>query len=175
MKLEFNLTNKYSKLADGTDYIHSLCNGWKSDVTFSRRPRLTRICTLLTSWKPVRIESGYNVQDLPESDNATSFHQDNAYQNWHTSTGNVVTARIALSETRANSGGIEYLLGSHQMSDIKRLNGSFIVSGEIPTKNWIRGLGRVGLRIINCFGQSLNAGDVVFHHGLLWHGSCPNF
>ena len=23
---------KYSKLADGTDYIHSLCNGWKSDV-----------------------------------------------------------------------------------------------------------------------------------------------
>ena len=71
---------------------------------------------LFTSWKTVKLNQDTMFSVLPDSDNATSFHQDNAYQNWHTSTGGVVTAWIALSETRANSGGIEYLLGSHQMN-----------------------------------------------------------
>ena len=169
---------KYSKLADGTDYIHSLCNGWKSDVWVRKlfqEAGFPGYVSLLTSWKTVKLNQDTMFSVLPYSDNATSFHQDNAYQNWHTSTGGVVTAWIALSETRANSGGIEYLLGSHQMNcDIKRLIGAFIVSGDNSYEELDERFGQSWSSNYQLFRPELDAGDVVFHHGLLWHGSCPN-
>ena len=49
---------KYSKLADGTDYIHSLCNGWKSDVWVKKlfqEAGFPGYVSLLTSWKTVKL------------------------------------------------------------------------------------------------------------------------
>ena len=87
----------------------------------------------------------------------------------------VVTAWIALSETKSNSGGIEYLLGSHKMNcDIRRLDGEFIVSKNNSYEELDKRFGSNWSTNYKLYRPDLSAGDVVFHHGLLWHGSCPN-
>ena len=115
----------------------------------------------------------FNV--LPRSHGTTSFHQDNAYQNWHTSRGGIVTAWIALSVIDSASGGIEYLLGSHLVnSPLKRLTGNFIGSKDEPYAELIKKFGTDWREKFILFRPELKPGDVVIHHGALWHGSSPN-
>ena len=169
---------KYSKMSDGSNYIHSLCNGWKADAwvkNLFQTAGFLQYVSLITPWECVKLNQDTFFSVLPKSNSATSFHQDNAYQNWHTSKGGVVTAWIALSETKSNSGGIEYLLGSHKMNcDIRRLDGEFIVSKNNSYEELDKRFGSNWSTNYKLYRPDLSAGDVVFHHGLLWHGSCPN-
>ena len=169
---------KLSRKDTGEGYMHSICNGWKSDVWIKKfivNSGLRDLTSKLTGWRTVKLNQDSMFNVLPGSEGVTAFHQDNAYQNWHTSKGGIITAWLALSKLKPNSGGIEYLIGSHLMkSDIKRLSGEFIVSKDNPYEELDRRFGDNWMEKYPLFRPDLEPGDVIFHHGNLWHGSCPN-
>ena len=67
------------------------------------------------------------------------FHQDNPYQDWHDSSGGVITAWIALEEVTKEMGGLEFAVGSHRVSQ-----------GEILTSHLlIQTITELNLKILN--------------------------
>lgn len=162
----------------GESYTHSICNGWKSnsyvkDTIVSSG--LSKATKDLTGWQTVKLNQDSMFNVVAGSDGVTSFHQDNAYQRWHSSNGGIVTAWVALSTLTPESGGIEYLIGSHLMkSDVKRLSGNFIASKNDPYGELNRRFGGSWMEKYPLYRPELEPGDVIFHHGDLWHGSCPN-
>jgi len=87
------------------------------------------------------------------------------------SKGGILTAWCAISNINKNSGGLCYLLGSHTTEEpAKRLTVPFVTHDD-PFVSLEDRLDSVSWRL---FQPNLNAGDVIFHHGNIWHGSTNN-
>ena len=103
----------------------------------------------------------------------TTFHQDNPYQDWHDSSGGVITAWIALEKVTKEMGGLEFAVGSHRVSRKGEiLNEPFINSDNyrIEFENFEQTTNSSHQIVAPTFA----IGDVSFHHGDLWHGSGVN-
>ena len=113
---------KWKKNRDKNNIPRSLCNVWKSNkniakVVLSRN--LGEIAGKLMGWNSTRLNQDSIIWLTPKA-GSINFHQDNPYQDWHTP-GGVITCWIPITDTKKNSGTLEYLIGSHKAKTSKRL------------------------------------------------------
>ena len=157
---------------DLPDRTRQICNGWKSDRTIARivlKEEIGRLCATLAGWPGARIGQD-NVLWKPPGAKALGFHQDDSYCKWVVPSG-FVTCWMALDDTSAAGGTIEYARGSHRW-------GRFPPLGEFHAPEDYRDSLRqaaasVG-RQVELVPIEVPAGGCVFHAGGTWHGSDVN-
>jgi len=154
------------------DRTRQICNGWKSDRTIASlvlRAEIGRLAATLASWPGARMGQD-NVLWKPPGAKSLGYHQDNSYVDWVVP-AEYITVWIALDETTASGGTIEYAKGSHRWARFPPM-GKFHAPEDY----------REALRVAaDKAGQKLEivqvevpAGGCAIHHGGTWHGSGPN-
>jgi len=161
------------QLANGDPSLtRQICNGWKSNRTIARTvldENIGRAIGQLTGWGGVRIMID-NLIWKPKGAKSLGYHQDSAYLDWYTPS-DLVTCWIALDETTADGGTVEFVQGSHKWSESSP-EGEFhapknyrlpmekaaIAQGVTPVIDYVE----------------VPAGGGSFHHGWTWHGSGKN-
>ena len=149
-----------------------ICNGWKANREIARvvlSERLGQKIAELAGWQGVRIMID-NVIWKPPATRSLGFHQDNAYLSWF-APGEIVTCWIALDDTRAQGGTIEFVRGSHQWQ-LRPPEGEFHAPEDYraPMRRAAE-LAGVEAEIVYI---EVRAGGGSFHHGNTWHGSGAN-
>ncbi len=149
-----------------------ICNGWKANRDIARivlNESIAKTIADLSGWPGVRIMID-NVVWKPPATKSFGFHQDSAYLSWFTPS-DLLTCWIALDDTRADGGTIEFVRGSHkwQLSDPE---GEFHAPEDYrePMRN---AAAREGVEAEIVYVE-VNAGGGSFHHGWTWHGSGAN-
>jgi ectoine hydroxylase-related dioxygenase (phytanoyl-CoA dioxygenase family) len=149
-----------------------ICNGWKANREIARvvlDESLGRAIAALAGWSGVRIMID-NVIWKPSATRSLGFHQDNAYLSWF-SPGEIMTCWIALDDTRAEGGTIEFVRGSHRWR-LGEPEGEFHAP-EDYRKPMREAAARAGEDPEIVYVE-VEAGGGSFHHGATWHGSGPN-
>lgn len=157
---------------DPPDRTRQICNGWKSDRNIARivlKEEIGRLCATLAGWPGARIGQD-NVLWKPPGAKTLGFHQDDSYCNWVVPSG-FVTCWMALDDTSAAGGTIEYARGSHRW-------GRFPPLGEFHAPDDYRDALRQAAasvdRDVEVVPIEVAAGGCVFHAGGIWHGSDAN-
>ena len=99
------------------DLTRQICNAWKSDRGIADvvlRPDIGRACARLGGWPGARLSQD-NVLWKPPGGKALGFHQDSSYEQWAVPS-EWVSCWIALEDTTAAQGTVEYVRGSHRWS-----------------------------------------------------------
>ena len=149
-----------------------ICNGWKANREIARivlDQELGRNIAQLAGWPGVRIMID-NVIWKPPAARSLGFHQDSAYLSWFRPS-DLLTCWIALDETRADGGTIEYVRGSHRWNQGSP-EGEFHAPEDYrkPMREAAAGEGvEAEIEYVE-----VAAGGGSFHHGWTWHGSGPN-
>lgn len=157
---------------DPADHTRQICNGWKSDYTIARIvlcQAIGRTCARLGGWPGARLYQD-NVIWKPPGAKALGFHQDNSYLDFIVP-GEMVTCWVALDETTAEGGTIDYARGSHRWGASPPI-GRFHAPDDplVELREAARKAGaEVDLRPIVAL-----PGGGSFHHGWTWHGSGVN-
>jgi hypothetical protein len=97
------------------DLTRQICNGWKANRQIARvvlDAGLAKNIATLGGWPGVRIMID-NLLWKPPATKSLGFHQDSAYLAWFTPS-DLLTCWIALDDTRADGGTIEFVRGSHK-------------------------------------------------------------
>lgn len=157
---------------DPDDRTRQLCNAWKSDTVVAGQvlaERTGRLAAQLTGWNGVRILQD-NALWKPPGTKAIGFHQDSSYAGYLVPP-EMVTCWIALHDTEAGAGPVEYVRGSNRWPKAPPQRSQFHAPDD-----WL-----AGPRAAAPDGAELDVVPVVvkagggsFHHGLTWHGSAPN-
>jgi ectoine hydroxylase-related dioxygenase (phytanoyl-CoA dioxygenase family) len=157
---------------DPEDRTRQLCNAWKADSVVAAQvlsERTARLAAQLTGWSGVRILQD-NALWKPPGTKAIGFHQDSSYAGYLVP-AEMVTCWIALHDTEAGAGPIEYVRGSQRWPKSPPARSQFHAPDD-----WL-----AGPRAAAPDGDELDlvpvvvrAGGGSFHHGLTWHGSAPN-
>jgi len=157
---------------DPPDRTRQICNGWKSDRTIAGivlKKDIGQVCATLAGWTGARIGQD-NILWKPPGAKALGFHQDDSYCKWVIPMG-FTTCWMALDDTTASGGTIEYARGSHRWGVSPRM-------GEFHAPADYREALRVAARSV---GATLDlvpievpAGGCVIHAGGTWHGSDAN-
>jgi ectoine hydroxylase-related dioxygenase (phytanoyl-CoA dioxygenase family) len=157
---------------DPDDRTRQLCNAWKADTVVAAQvlsERTGRLAAQLSSWSGVRILQD-NALWKPPGTKAIGFHQDSSYAGYLVP-AEMVTCWLALHDTAAEAGPIEYARGSNHWPKAPPARSQFHAPDD-----WLAGPreaapGGVELDIVPVV---VKAGGGSFHHGLTWHGSAPN-
>ena len=166
-KVKWSLQNKIIN----NKQPRQLANIWKShhfaaSVILSKT--IGKLASELMGWNGVRLSQDSLIW-VPVNSGGVSMHQDEVYQDWHVP-GKLITAWIPLLDVNENSGGLEFLPGSHKWKKLSK-----------PIKQFFSGVNYK--RSLNKFRKydrsqivvsSFKIGEVSFHHGKLWHGSGIN-
>lgn len=149
-----------------------ICNGWKANRDIARvvlDPAIGEVIAKLAGWPGVRIMID-NVVWKPPATKSLGFHQDSAYLSWFTPS-DLLTCWIALDDTRADGGTIEFVRGSHKWR-LREPEGEFHAPEDYrkPMQAAAAGEG-VEPEIVYV---EVKAGGGSFHHGWTWHGSGAN-
>lgn len=94
-----------------------ICNGWKANRDIARvvlDQTIAERLAGLAGWPGVRIMID-NVIWKPPATQSLGFHQDSAYLSWFTPS-DLLTCSIALDDTRADGGTVEFVPGSQRWS-----------------------------------------------------------
>ena len=161
-KIKWSFDSKNKKI------IRSQCNVWKSDkmvAKISLSKKIGLVASKLMNWNGTRLNQDSIIWVVPKT-GGVSFHQDNPYQDWHTP-GKIITCWIPLEKTTINGATLEYAVGSHKWGKGSRLEKFF-------DKNYKKVIEKKYKKKIFYKKIILNKGDVVFHHGNIWHGSGKN-
>ena len=100
---------------DPMDRTRQICNAWKADrgiASIVLNATVGRLCAQLGGWSGTRIAQD-NVLWKPPGAKPLGFHQDNSYVHW-VDPPCYVTCWMALDQTDAEGGTIEYVRGSHR-------------------------------------------------------------
>jgi ectoine hydroxylase-related dioxygenase (phytanoyl-CoA dioxygenase family) len=158
---------------DAPDRTRQICNGWKSDRTVAARilnADVGRACARLAGWPGARIGQD-NVLWKPPGAKSLGFHQDDAYCQWVAPSG-YITVWLALDDTTADGGTLEYARGSHKWG-VRPPQHAFHAPDDY----------RAAVREAAAAAQvatpeivpvEVPAGGGAIHHGGTWHGSGPN-
>ena len=149
-----------------------ICNGWKANREIARivlDAALGKHIAALGGWPGVRIMHD-NVLWKPPATKSLGFHQDSAYLAWFTPS-DLLTCWIALDDTRADGGTIEFVRGSHRWQHGKP-DGEFHAPADYR-KPMREAAIREGVEA-EIVHVEVEAGGGSFHHGWTWHGSGPN-
>ena len=157
---------------DAPGLTRQICNAWKTDYTVARivlAAAIGRACARLGGWPGARLYQD-NVIWKPPGARPLGFHQDNSYLDFVVP-GEMVTCWIALDDTSADGGTIEYARGSHRWGAAPPI-GRFHAPDDPREELCAAAVGadaRLDLRPVE-----VAAGGGVFHHGWAWHGSDVN-
>jgi ectoine hydroxylase-related dioxygenase (phytanoyl-CoA dioxygenase family) len=149
-----------------------VCNGWKANRDIARvvlDEAIGKAIARLSGWSGVRIMID-NVVWKPPATKSLGFHQDSAYLSWFTPS-DLLTCWIALDDTRADGGTIEFVRGSHKWK-LSEPEGEFHAP-EDYRKPMREAAAREGIDPEIVYTE-VNAGGGSFHHGWTWHGSGAN-
>ena len=157
---------------DPVDLTRQICNGWKSDYTLARivlRADIGRTCAELMGWPGARLNQD-NVIWKPSGAGSLGFHQDDSYQSWIVPQ-EMATCWIALDDTSAEGGTIEYVQGSHRWG-LSPPIGQFHDPPD-PELEMRAAAAAAGVEP-EVVGVEVGVGSCALHHGRIWHGSGIN-
>ncbi len=163
---------KWLKGRDPEGVPRSMCNIWKADRVLAKvvlAEQIGRAAALLMGWQGTRCNQDF-IMWVPPGAGTICMHKDNSYQDWHTP-GGIITCWIALSETKAEGGTLEYVRGSHKWPAAPR------VKQFAAPENYREELDEAAAALgekVDIVPVVLPPGGVAFHHGNIWHGSDYN-
>jgi ectoine hydroxylase-related dioxygenase (phytanoyl-CoA dioxygenase family) len=158
---------------DPEDKTRQICNAWKSDRIIASvvlRGDIGRACARLGGWPGTRISQD-NVLWKPPGAKALGFHQDSSYERW-ADPPDWVSCWIALDDTTAAGGTVEYVRGSHRWS-----RWGMIEQFHAPEdyhKELREAAEDAGVAEPEIVKVVVPRGGGVFHQGWVWHGSGIN-
>ncbi|MBD2102649.1 phytanoyl-CoA dioxygenase family protein [Leptolyngbya sp. FACHB-261] len=151
-----------------------ICNAWKSDLTIASvalSAEIARLSATLAGWRGARIGQD-SLWVKPSGAKEVSLHQDATYIGY-LNPPEMLTCWIALDNTSAEAGTIEYVPGSHrwplsqQMVEFHAPNQDYRASMRVAATEF-------GISTPDIILVEIPAGGCVFHHGRVWHGSGKN-
>jgi ectoine hydroxylase-related dioxygenase (phytanoyl-CoA dioxygenase family) len=157
---------------DSPDLTRQICNAWKSDRDIAQvvlRGDIGRACARLGGWPGSRLSQD-NLIWKPPGGKALGFHQDSSYEQWAVPP-DWVSCWIALDDTTAQGGTVEYVRGSHRWDHwgmISEFHGPSDPHRELRLA--AEGAG-VEPELVPV---EVPAGGGAFHAGWTWHGSGVN-
>lgn len=149
-----------------------ICNGWKANRDIARivlDEGLGQTIADLAGWSGTRIMIDNVIWKAPQT-KSLGFHQDNAFLSWF-DPGEILTCWIALDDTTADGGTIEFARASHRWQ-LGQPNGEFHAPDDYR-KPVREAAARAGTQP-DIHYVEVKAGGGSFHHGRTWHGSGPN-
>ena len=154
------------------DLTRQICNGWKANKDIARivlDQSIGKAIAKLSGWSGVRIMID-NVIWKPPATKSLGYHQDNAYLSWF-DPGEILTCWIALDDTTAEGGTLEFAKASH-LWQLGEPEGKFHAPEDYrkPMRN---AASRASVDPDICYVE-VKAGGGSFHHGGTWHGSGAN-
>lgn len=146
-----------------------ICNGWKANRTIASvvlREDFGHAIAKMGGWPGTRIMVD-NVLWKPPGTRPLGYHQDSAYLAWYTPS-DLLSLWIALDDTTADGGTLEFVRGSHRW-DHSKPEGEF--HGPLEYQKYMRlAAEREGIEP-EIVPVVVPKGGGSFHHGWTWHGS----
>ena len=158
---------------DANDVTRQLCNAWKADPKLAQillSQSLGQACASLMDWPGTRLNQD-NIFWKPPGGKALGFHQDSSYEQWVVP-HEMVSCWIALDDTFATGGTVEYVRGSH-LWPLDSMIDTFHAPDD-PLLEMRQAAEREGIAEPEIVPIEVPAGGCVFHHGHTWHGSRAN-
>ena len=149
-----------------------LCNTWKSDYTVASivlHPRIGEIAAKLVRWPGTRLHLD-NVLWKPPGAKALTMHQDGSYNDYLVP-NNMTSLWMALDDTTASAGTIEYVRGSHKWPKAPKPK-TFLVDDYRALLHEAAKL--AGADKPEIVPIEVPAGGLAVHHNFTWHGSGAN-
>ncbi len=149
-----------------------ICNGWKADRDIADvvlRQDLGKAIAELGDWPGTRIMID-NVLWKPPGTRPLGHHQDSAYLDWY-APSDLLSCWIALDDTSADDGTIEYARGSHKWAR-GRPQGEF--HGPKDYRKYVEMTAACEGVEPEFLYVEVRQGGGSFHHGWVWHGSGHN-
>ena len=159
-------------------------NAWKCDYTIAglwMTEKVGEALTQVIGGPGAMVGQDITIWKKPGAQ-SVYFHQDSSYSGGFVP-GFVFSCAIALSETSADVGTIEYVRGSHRWElappreggDFYAVDDYFYGGGDYR-KAVFDAAGKQGVELTEDMFVKINAapGTVVLHHSHVWHGSGPN-
>jgi len=158
---------------DDEKLTRQICNGWKADryvASVILQPAIGEACARLGGWRGTRITQD-NLLWKPPGGRPIGFHQDSSYEEFITP-NEWVSCWIALDNTTAAGGTVEYVTGSHlwhKTGKIKQFHGP-----DDPHEDLRQAVERMKKGDFETVKVEVPAGGGTFHSGWIWHGSDVN-
>jgi ectoine hydroxylase-related dioxygenase (phytanoyl-CoA dioxygenase family) len=156
------------------DVTRHMANAWKSDRAIARHalsPRLGELAAELMDWPGTRLGQDTIWWKTPLA-KEIALHQDCTYISY-LDPAEMATCWVALDDTFADAGTIEYVPGSHRWPLVPDI-GEF----HAPDRDYrarMRDSARAaGIEPPEPVKLEVAAGDAIVHDGRTWHGSGPN-
>ncbi|QYO64768.1 phytanoyl-CoA dioxygenase family protein [Leptolyngbya sp. 7M] len=156
------------------DVTREMCNVWKCDRRMASvvlSAEIGRISALLGGWRGARIGQD-SLWFKPPGGKEVALHQDATYISY-IDPPEMVTCWLALDDTSANAGTIEYVRGSHRWGLVTEI-GEFHAPAQDYRSTMQRAAQQAGIETPEIVQVEIPAGGCVFHHGWMWHGSGKN-
>ena len=160
---------------DDPALTRQLCNSWKSDYTIASialRSEIGRINSRLAGWPGARIHVSNEIWKPPGA-SALVMHQDGSWLDYLVPP-NMTSLWMALDDTSAEAGTVEYVKGSNHWTHAPKPTGSFLADDY---RKFMReaaaaeGLTEDQLEIVPI---EVPAGGIAVHDCWTWHGSAAN-
>jgi 2-oxoglutarate-dependent dioxygenase len=157
---------------DPEDVTRQICNSWRADDLIAAQvlsERTGRLAAQLMGYRGVRLLQD-NCLWKPPGTKSLGMHQDGSYADYLVPP-EMVTCWIALDDTRAGAGTIEYARGSHRWPRAPARRSEFHAPDDwlAPVRDAVPDGEELELVPI-----VVRAGGCAFHHSLTFHGSGPN-
>ena len=161
----------WKKGRDRDDVTRQICNGWRADDLIAAQvlsEQTGRIAARLGGYRGTRMLQD-NCLWKPPGTKSLGMHQDGSYAGY-LSPPEMITCWVALDETFAQGGTIEYVRGSHLWPKAPPDRGSF----HAP-ENWLAPLDGATPEGVEPerVPVVVKPGGCAFHHSLTFHGSGP--
>jgi ectoine hydroxylase-related dioxygenase (phytanoyl-CoA dioxygenase family) len=157
---------------DRDDVTRQICNGWRADDLIAAQvlsERTGQAAAQLMGYRGTRMLQD-NCLWKPPGTKSLGMHQDGSFADYLVP-AEVITCWVALDDTQAGGGTIEYVRGSHNWPKLPPDRGSFHAPDD-----WLAPMRKAapdGLEP-ELVPVVVKAGGATFHHSLSWHGSGPN-
>jgi ectoine hydroxylase-related dioxygenase (phytanoyl-CoA dioxygenase family) len=157
---------------DPDDVTRQICNGWRADDVIAAQvlsERTGRLAAQLMGYRGTRMLQD-NCLWKPPGARSLGLHQDGSYADYLVP-AEMITCWVALDDTQAQGGTIEYIRGSHRWPRVPPDRASF----HAP-EDWLAPLAAATPEGVEPerVPVEVKAGGCAFHHSLTFHGSGPN-
>lgn len=156
------------------DVTRQIGNAWKSDLTIASvvlSAEIGRLSAALAGWPGARLIKD-SVWVKPPGAREIALHQDGMYYTYF-DPAEAIACWIALDNTSADAGTLEYVRGSHKWPRSKQVS-----EFHAPTRDYRwemqQAAAEVGVSQPEIVPIEVSAGSCVFHHWNVWHGSGKN-
>jgi ectoine hydroxylase-related dioxygenase (phytanoyl-CoA dioxygenase family) len=157
---------------DPENLTRQICNGWRADDQIAAQvlsEKTGRIAARLGGYSGTRMLQD-NCLWKPPGALSLGMHQDGSFADYLVPP-EMITCWVALDDTQASGGTIEYVRGSHKWPKAPPDRGSFHAPDD-----WLAPMHAAAPDTIEPerIPVVVKAGGCTFHHSLTFHGSGPN-